>query len=252
ATVKAGGGYQADGHEFTLTPQGTALIDIYHAVPYDLSPLGGPTNGQVLDCIVQEIDVATGEVLFTWHSLDHVGLDQSYQSPPAVDAVGNATPYDYFHINSVQLADDGNLLVSARHTSTIYKIDRQTGAIIWRLGGKSSDFKMGKGTRFSWQHNAMAAGRNTVRIFDNASNGTSSAGQSRVLWIHLNEQSKTATLQKSITHPDKLSAGSQGNAEALPQSHTFVGWGQLGRVSEFDEAGKLLFDATLPNGYDTY
>src|SRR5439155_2692200 len=148
ATVKAGAGYQADGHEFTLTSQGTALIDIYHAVPYDLSPLGGPTNGQVLDGIVQEIDIVTGKVLFTWHSLDHVPLSDSYQSPPAVDATSNAAPYDYFHINSVQLATDGNLLVSARHTWSIYEIDRHTGDIVWTLGGKHGDFKLGKGVRF--------------------------------------------------------------------------------------------------------
>jgi hypothetical protein len=98
----------------------------------------------------------------------------------------------------------------------------------------------------------MAAGKDTVRIFNNASNGTSTDGQSRVLWIHLDSKKHKATLVKADAHPDKLSAGSQGNAEALPRRHTFVGWGQLGRVSEFDRNGHLLFDATLPSGYDTY
>src|SRR4051812_25416390 len=40
ATVRAGNGYQADGHEFLLTPQGTALIEIYQPVPYDLTGIG--------------------------------------------------------------------------------------------------------------------------------------------------------------------------------------------------------------------
>ena len=139
ATVHAGNGLDADGHEFALTPQGTALITIYHEVPYDLSSVGGPKDGTVVDGIVQEIDVATGRVLFEWHSLDHVPLAESYAPVTRNDA------YDYFHINAVNLDNDGNLLISGRHTWTVYKVDRHTGQILWRLGGKRSDFKLGAG-----------------------------------------------------------------------------------------------------------
>jgi hypothetical protein len=248
ATVEAGNGLKADQHEFALTPQGTALITIYHQVPYDLSSLGGPSNGSVLDGVVQEVDVATGKVLFEWHSLDHVPLTDSYQPVPT----DPATPYDYFHVNSVNLDTDGNLLVSARHTSTVYKLDRGTGAVIWRLGGKQSDFQLGPGVRFAYQHNALPEGPNTVRIFDNESNGVPVGPHSRIIRVHLDPQAKTATLVSSVEHPDGLSAGSQGNAQLLPGNHLFVGWGQLGRFSEFDSAGNLLFDAQLPAGYDTY
>src|SRR5436190_16193935 len=75
ATVRASNGLDADGHEFVLTPQGTALVTAYHSVPYDLSSLGGPKEGTVIEGVVQEIDVATGRVFFEWHSLDHVPLD---------------------------------------------------------------------------------------------------------------------------------------------------------------------------------
>jgi len=248
ATVEAGNGLAADQHEFDLTPQGTALITIYHQVPYDLSSVGGPSNGSVLDGVVQEIDVATGKVLFEWHSLDHVPLSDSYQPAPT----DPSTPYDYFHINSVNLDNDGNLLISARHTSTVYKVDRKTGDVIWRLGGKESDFQLGPGVQFAWQHNALPEGPNTIRIFDNESNGTPVLPASRVIRVHLDLQAKTATLVSSIQHPDGLSAGSQGNAQLLPGGHTFVGWGQLGRFSEFDSSGNLLWDGALPAGYDSY
>jgi hypothetical protein len=248
ATVQAGNGLKADQHEFALTPQGTALITIYNQVPYDLSSIGGPANGSVLDGVVQEVDVATGKVLFEWHSLDHVPLTDSYQPVPT----SASTPYDYFHVNSVNLDSDGNLLISARHTSTVYKVDRKTGGVIWQLGGKQSTLALGPGVRFAYQHDALPEGPNTVRIFDNESSGTPVLPYSRIIRVRIDPKAKTATLVSSIEHPDGLSAGSQGNAQLLPGGHLFVGWGQLGRFSEFGSDGNLQFDAQLPTGYDSY
>jgi hypothetical protein len=246
ATVHAGNGLVMGGHEFTLTPQGTALITIYRELPYDLSAVGGPKDGTVLEGVVQEVDVATGRVLFEWHSLDHVPLDESYASVDPGEA------YDFFHINAVSVDTDGNLLVSARHTWTIYKLDRHTGQVLWRLGGRHSDFALGPGVRFAWQHDPHPAGENTIRLFDNESNGPNRVmPSSRVVWIRLDPSAKTATLVKAVAHPGGLSAPSQGNAEGLADGHTFVGWGETGRISEFDSEGKLLFDAALPS-QDTY
>jgi Arylsulfotransferase (ASST) len=248
ARVHAGNGCQADQHSFVLTPQGTALVTAYHETRRDLSSVGGPPHGEVYDGIVQEIDVATGRVLFEWHSLDHVPLDESFERVPR----DPDRPYDYFHINSVSLDHDGNLLISSRHTWTVYKVDRHTGQIIWRLGGKRSDFEPGPGVPFAWQHNPVSAGRDTLRIFDNESNGIPLRPESRVITVRLHPQRKTATLVQQVEHPAGLSVPSQGNSERLPGGDLFVGWGRLGRFSEFSPDGRLLFDATLPPGYDSY
>jgi hypothetical protein len=249
ATVSAGNGLTADQHEFRLTPEGTALITSYHAVPYDLSPYGGPVNGQVYDGVLQEIDIASGKVVFQWDSLDHVPVSDSYIAVPT----NPATPWDYFHINAVNPDSDGNLLVSGRATSTIYKIDRHTGAIIWRLGGKESDFALGAGVKFVGQHNALPEAPNVVRIFDNGNGGGPATGlPSRVIDVKLDTKAKTATLVSSVQHPDGLIANSQGNAQRLPGGHLFVGWGSVGRFSEFDSAGNLLWDGQVPTGYDSY
>ncbi len=245
ATVHAGNGLDADGHEFLLTPQGTALITSYHQVPYDLSSVGGPQAGQAVDGVVQEIDVATGQVLFEWHSLDHVPLADSYQP---VDS-----PYDYFHVNSVTLDTDGNLLISGRHTWTIYKVDRHSGQIIWRLGGKRSDFSLAAGAQFAWQHDAVAAGGNVLRIFDNEGNDAGRVmPQSRVIWIQLDLGNMTASLARTISHPSRYFVPSQGNAQTLDNRDTFVGWGALGRISEFDPQSALLFDGALTGAAQTY
>jgi hypothetical protein len=249
ATVSAGNGLSADQHEFRLTSDGTALITSYHAVPYDLTPYGGPADGQVYDGVLQEIDIATGKVVFQWDSLDHVPLSDSYIAVPT----DPAAPWDYFHINAVNPDLDGNLLVSGRGVSTIYKIDHQTGAIIWRLGGKESDFTLGAGVKFVGQHNALPEAPNVVRIFDNGNGGGPATGlPSRVIDVKLDTRAKTATLASSVQHPDGLIANSQGNSQRLPGGHLFVGWGSVGRVSELDSAGNLLWDGQVPAGYDSY
>ena len=160
---RAGNGYNGDHHEFLIGPQDTALITIYNAVPWDLSSVGGPKDGVAWQGIVQELDIETGEVLFEWRSLEHVGIDETYVTPSEDHYRG----IDYFHINSVDVDHDDNLLVSARETSAVYKIDRMSGEVIWRLGGKKSDFEMGPGARFAYQHDARRQPDGTITIFDN-------------------------------------------------------------------------------------
>src|SRR5215207_2248287 len=121
--VRAGNGYRGDLHEFLITPEDTALMTIYNPVRRDLSPIGGSKDSVVWEGIVQEVDIEMGEVLFEWHSLDHVGLDESYGEPPKKPKWG----FDYFHINSIDVDHDGNLLVGGHTTFTVYKVDHNSG-----------------------------------------------------------------------------------------------------------------------------
>jgi hypothetical protein len=132
-------------------------------VPMNLSRVGGPEDGAVWDGVAQELGIETGEVLFEWHTLEHVALEESYYAP----AKDIGSPFDYFHINSIDVDYDDNLLISCRNTSTVYKVERETGEIVWRLGGKKSDFEMGPGTPFAYQHDARRQPDGTITIFDN-------------------------------------------------------------------------------------
>jgi hypothetical protein len=82
ARVSAGNGFNADAHEFLITPQGTALITIYDIVTADLSSVGGSKNAELWEGSIQEIDVSKGKVIFEWRSLGKVGFDESYWPPP--------------------------------------------------------------------------------------------------------------------------------------------------------------------------
>jgi hypothetical protein len=249
ATVKAGHGLTADLHEIFISPQDTALITVYKPVAANLSRLGGPAKGVVLSGVVQEIDIPSGRVLFEWSSIDHV---------PVTDTVVSFTggtskvPFDYFHINSISIAPDGTLLVSARNTSTVYKIARPSGKVVWRLGGRRSSFRMGPGTTFWFQHQALPQGSNTISIFDDGG-APPKEPQSRGILINLNTSTMRATLQHSYVHPGtRLLAAFEGSMQVLPGGRVLVGWGNLPYFSEFSANGTLLLDGHYPGGDQTY
>jgi Arylsulfotransferase (ASST) len=248
ARVRAGNGQHADLHEFQLTPQGTALITAYDPVLCNLSSVGGPSYGAVTDGVMQEIDVRTGLVMYEWTSLDHVGLGESHE---AAARATTAQPFDFFHINSINLDQDSSLLISARNTWATYDVDAQTGQVLWRLGGKHSSFTMGPGTGVAWQHDPRELASGSFSIFDNGASPPVH-GQSRGIVLSLDPQHRTATLVAQITHSPPLLADSQGNLQALANGDWFVGWGQLGDFSEFDAAGTLLFDAHLAANTQSY
>jgi hypothetical protein len=257
ATVQAGNGYSADGHEFLITPWNTALILIYTTATADLTSIGGPANQTVVNGIVQEISIKTGKVLFQWNSADHVPYSQSEQPLPA----SASTPWDWFHVNAVHVARDGSLLVDARNTWTTYDVSLRTGQIRWQLGGKDSTFALNAGPGqaldsaneiFAWQHDPEQVGRNTFTFFDNDSSGTPLLSYSRAVTVRLNFRAKVATLVAADNQPEGLSAPSQGNAQTTGNGDLFVGWGALPYFSEFSRSGALLFNAEFPAGVNTY
>jgi hypothetical protein len=257
ATVKAGNGLSADGHEFLITPQNTALILSYTTATANLTSIGGAANQTVIDGVVQEIDIPTGKVLFQWNSQDHVPFSQSEQPLPA----SPSTPWDWFHINAVHLDTDGNLLIDARDTWTTYKVNRFNGSIVWQLGGKDSSFKLqaapgqvldSANEIFAWQHDPEALGDGVYTFFDNDAAGTSELPYSRAVTVRLNPWTHTATLVASDAQPEGLSAPSQGNAQTTADGNLFVGWGALPYFSEFSPSGQMLFNASLPAGVNTY
>ncbi len=138
AKVTAGHGFATDYHEVLITPWNTALITATRLATVRLGPGHGPVRRKVIDDVVQEIDIATGQVQFRWNALGHVPLRDSEEPGPA----SAATPWDWFHVNAVHLDTDGNLLISSRYTRTTYKVSRRTGRIIWELGGKLSTFTL--------------------------------------------------------------------------------------------------------------
>lgn len=243
-------GYVPDFHEFQLTSRGSALLDVVSRVKANLSSVGGPADASILDYVIQEVDVKTGQLLWEWHSLGHIPLSASFMSLPRPPYA-----YDYFHLNSIQELPNGNLLVSGRHTWAVYEIDKQTGKVIWTLGGKDSSFNVGVKARFEWQHDARLHSGQILTLFDNALGPdprTQQEQQSSAKVLKLSPATMTASLVRRYRHFPPLISGGEGSVEPLGDGDVFVGWGRAPDFSEYSRSGRQIFNVAMPLGVLTY
>jgi hypothetical protein len=250
ATVQAGNGLSMDLHEFQLTPQGTALVTAEYPVVWDTTSIHGPGRQVVFDSVVQEIDIPTGLVLFQWDSLDHIPVSYSYSKLPT----HYWSYYDYFHVNSVALDDDGSLIISARNTWAAYKVSHQTGAVIWDLGGKHSSFRLAPGTFWAFQHDVRPRARNDqfVTLFDDDAGPPTIHRQSRGLKLQLDLKHMTGRQVGVFAHLPSVSTNFEGNVQQLPNRDLFVGWGQQPYFTEYSSSGRVLFDARFVDFTPSY
>jgi hypothetical protein len=167
--------------------------------------------------------------------------------------------YDYMHANSIDVTTDGNLLVSGRHTWALYKLERRSGRVMWRLGGKKSDFKMGHGTRFAWQHDGRQVDEQTITVFDDGAaffegdhRFRTTHSQSRGLALGVDHAARTVALSHSYRRQPPVLAGGFGNMQTLPDGNVVVGWGNLPLASEFTAEGALIQELDLPVAYASY
>lgn len=245
AVIRAARGRQADLHELLLTPEGTALITCHpQTVRADLSGVGGASDGQVLEPVIQEIEIATGKLLFEWRGLEHVGIEESYLAPRGA--------WDYLHVNSIDLTPDGHLLVSGRHTCALYKVHRRTGRVLWRLGGRYSSFRLGRRAQFRWQHDARHLPGGVITVFDNGAGPVRGESQSRGLKLQLDLVSNTVYVLHAYRHPVPVLSSAMGNVQTLPDGNVMVGYGLVPLLSEFAPDGQLLGQLWLPWGYNCY
>lgn len=265
-TITAQNGFTSDIHEFLITPNNTALFLSTMAVPMDLTPYGGPQNGFVQDFAIQEVDIQTNQLLFFWDALQHLSLSDSFE--PASSATSSGNIWDAFHCNSIGITDvDTDIILSSRNFWTIFRINKPTGNIVWRLGGKQSSFTFGSGAQFSWQHDARffpnTATSNIITLFDdNCCESTIPPGTppAHGLILFLDLTAKTASVNTTYFHNPLLQVSSQGNVQTLTGGNKFVGWGQSQYFSMYAAPGNtistpsvnLLYDAQMPGNNYTY
>jgi hypothetical protein len=244
-------GYIADFHDFKLLPNGHSLLISYDVKHMDLSQVvtDGHPDATVIGAVVQELD-RNRNVVFQWRSWDHIPLEDTYVPL-------NTPRVDYVHINSVELDDDGHILISSRHTNEITKINRQTGDIICRLGGKSNDFTfIGENEAnapdyFSEQHDARRLDNGNISLFDNGNRHQPE--HARAVEYQLDEINKTAKLIWEYRHSPDILSRNQGNIQRLPNGGNIIGWGGSGilnlpSITELTPDNELAIEISLPKG----
>jgi hypothetical protein len=235
-------GYGVDHHELTITNNGTlAYVDAYRPVRFDLSKFGGSASATVMEAVVYEIDLTTGKIVFEWHSLPHVPVTDTYVS------LKDST-VDYFHLNSIAVDTDGNLIVSGKDISSVLKINRQTGAVMWHLGGKHSNFHFVNGVGPSWQHDARVVGRNTYSVFDNGV--THNPRYSRGLVFRLDPTKHTARIVGQWRHDPDIYSAVEGSNRRLSNGNRLIGWAASGMATEY--AGHTVVFESKFDGATSY
>lgn len=266
-TVSAFHGFTPDVHEFLITPKNTALFLATKVVSMDLTPYGGPANGAIHNFSIQEVDLATHELIFFWDALDHIPLTSSHL--PASTAKESSNVWDPYHLNSLGLISDGSddILISGRNTWTIYRLHKQTGQFIWLLSGDGSgDFAIpDSAAQFAWQHDARYLSGNVISMFDdeccaNPDDIPPGTSPSHGLILSLDLINKMATLQTAYYHDPNLFTSSQGSNQRLENGNRFIDYGSNGYYSEFAEPGNtqgmpsenILYNAQMPGSNVSY
>lgn len=253
-----------DSHECQLTDDGTALVTAYEKIPYDMTNAAGghgPPDGQLLDSIFEEIDIATGDLKFLWRASHHFDINETTVGwgPGDYGAPTEDVGWDFFHINSLQKTKQGDYLVSGRRVKILTLISGKDGSVIWQLGGYNNQFfdlSGGRATDFGYQHTARFLNDELTELtlFDNhdldpgkASPGCPE-GCSRGLHLRLNYDDPanfTAEVVHEYYHPMAIASWAMGGYQKLPNGNVLISWGTTPVITEYTEDGDIVFDAQL-------
>jgi len=242
-----GNGYITDGHELRILSNEHALLMSYDSQTVDMSQIveGGDPNCLVIGLIIQEID-AQKNVVFQWRSWDAIPITDA-QHQDLTD-----TYLDYIHGNAIELDYDGNILISSRHLDEITKINRETGAIMWRLGGPANNFTFTNDPgKFNYQHGIRRLPNGNIILFDNGNFHT--PPHSRAVEYTLDEVNMTATLAWQYRNTPDIFGFAMGFAQRLENGNTLISWGSANpTLTEVTPSGEIVLELSLPDGIYSY
>ncbi len=247
-SFECGNGYTTDNHELRIDENGHAFLISYDPEIVDMSQVvpGGNPNATVYGIIIQEID-ADKNVVFQWRSWDHFAItDATHENLTAAIV-------DYVHTNAIEIDNDGALMISSRHLSEITKISRETGDIIWRMGGIHNEFTfINDAIGFSYQHYIRRIPNGNITLYDNGN--FHSPQFSRAVEYQLDEVKKTATLVWQYRHtPYDIYGSAMGSAQRLLNGNTLISWGiSFTTMTEVTPAGNIALEMNLPFFVYTY
>jgi hypothetical protein len=216
-------GFKPNGHDWDVGEDGEILLMGEAASVVDMSKFveGGDSLAEKLDLVVQEFDLELN-LVSSWNSADHFEVTDGNENSPYLDFTEKQI--DYVHANGISIDSDTSFLISCRHMDEITKVDRRTGEIIWRLGGKQNQFQfVNDDLRFSHQHSIRALPNGNILLFDN---GNLRAPQlSSAVEYSIDEKNKIATLERRFYRNPAVYSNHQGTTQRVHNGNTIVNWG---------------------------
>mgnify|MGYP006133726039 FL=1 len=250
-TLNCVNGYKADYHDIQLLQNGGYILQAYDSISVNMSEIvsGGNPNAIVIYLIIQEFD-QNKNLIFEWNAWDHLNI-ADYTN---LDLT--RLRLTWMHGNSIEVDQDLHLLVSNRRSSEILKIDRNTGDVLWYLGGPNNDFTINNDSfnGFNKQHDVRRLSNGNILLFDNGNEHQPPI--SRVVEYSVNEINKSINLVWEFYHPEQLLGLAMGSAQRLPNQNTLINWGIVNNngaiITEVDYDKNIVLEIRYPLGVRCY
>ncbi len=241
-------GYSIDEHELQVLPGGNYFLIMADRQEVDMSELveGGNPKASILGSHFAEMD-ANDNCIFLWRSWDH------YNIADAINEDLTASFIEYVHMNAIEIDHDGNILISSRFQSEVSKINRETGAFIWRLGGVNNQFEwVNDEHKISYQHDIRVLANGHYTVFDNGNRR--SPVFSRALELEIDTLNMTVTKVWEFREDPDIYSKYMGNTQRLPNGNTLINWAirDEPKLTEVRPDGSKAFEMDFAKGYECY
>jgi len=253
-TLKNANSVVPDGHEIQLLANGHYLIGGKSFRNYDAKNRKFTTEKadsiSILKAegyMIQEFD-ADKKLLFQWDSNDHLVPDKFIDKYDF-----SLKNFDYCHGNAIAIDQNGDFLVSFRNFDAIYKIRRATGEVVWKLGGKSNDFRFVNDEGFSGQHHIRILPNGDISLYDNATQKPAPQSSRPVIY-RLDTNAMTAT--KVFDFEQKVFGKSLGSYQNLNDQYHLINYGFIFRpspsISLINEKKETIFNLYFADSVVNY
>jgi hypothetical protein len=245
-------GFYGDEHELQVLADGTYFVTALNTETVDMSRYiaGGLTNASVIESAIQEF-TAAGDLIFQWRAWDHINILDEQQF---IDL--RSSYFDFPHMNAIDVDTDGNILLSSRNTSEITKIDRNTGLVIWRLGGVESDFTFPNDPLNGPAnlHAIRVVATNQYTLFDDGNLHNPPVSRGVEYQVDTNSMTATVVWQYPPITTTSLYAYYMGNTQRLTNGNTLIDWAvtNLPKLTEVTPNGTKAFEMNWVNHWEAY
>lgn len=215
-------------HEIRKDKNGNILALTKEDQVFDLTKMGGQKQDTVHGDGILVLD-PEGNKLWSWNIFQ---VANPLDDPNIVKTKG-----DWSHANSLNVLSDGNYIISFHHFDEVWKINANTGELMWKLGA-SGKFNLDDEDLFYKQHAAHQISDGSIMIFDN---GDDKRQRSRALQLQLDETNLTAKSQLSVYLPDSLFSFKQGSSFLMDSDKILFCISTKNKIAITDFNGEVLW-----------